>query len=664
MLVKAPRTYLRIAVAVLTLCGLVSCGTEPTGIDDGGGAGQGGGEQEVSRVDVTPSTQTILGAGSTHQFSATARDASGSAVSGATISWSSSSTGVATITSGGLATATGIGTTTITASSSGISGTASLSVQEAPAQFSVFDFSLAQGHYWDFFWSYEYNSVSGAPAWESGSAPQQQPAANTHTVTGGHFRITLGAPQDIGGVTSYQLVVTGDVDDGEFDYTPRWTHLAVDGNQVLGSTDGTTLEVIFDAKNGSWTGGGFWAVYGSDVQVAASSASLENEFIETAALGVGRSSGQDFCETIAGIQICSNDQAWTLRETEYFKSGIGPIGYYSYASYAFSGGGFYDSFTHIRHVGLVASSLPGADGIVPAVPPWSEGATMPQARTNHSTAVVDGKIYVMGGNNQTNAGSTMLSSVDMYDPALNSWTSRASMPGVRAGHTSTVVDGKIYVVGGESVMYTTKHSTVWEYDPVNNFWDTKASTPQTMSDHSAVAYDGYVWVFPGTNNNAYAYEVAADTWWQGTSSSARYENHATVRVGTSIFLLGGDFDAWSAWVGAYLDYAHTCLEFDLTESYGSTNAWAYRAAMPTDRNRLTAVVLNDQVYAIGGMNSDGARRAVEIYDPVTNSWTEGFPLLTALRDHTAAAVDGKVYVMGGRETWNSLASVYIYDPGI
>ena len=660
---KAHRGVCRIAVSLALFAGMVSCGTEPTGIDDMGGGNQSG-DQEVSRIDVSPATQTILGVGSTQQFQATARDAAGNSVSGATMTWSSSNTGAATISSDGLATASGIGITTITAASSGISGTASLTTQEAPPQFNGFDFSLGQGNYWDFFWSYEYNTVSGSPAWESGSAPQQQPAANSHTVTGGHFRITLGAPMDIDGITSYALLVTGDVDDGEWDYTPRWQYLAVNGNQVLGSTDGTSLNVIFDAKNGSWSGGGFWAEYGTDVQVAASSSTLENEFIETSALSVGRSSGQDFCETIAGIQICSNDQAWTLRESEFFKSGIGPIGYYSYASYAFSGGGFYDSFTHIRHVGLVASSLPGANGIVPTVPPWSEGATMPQARTNHSTTVVDGKIYVMGGNNQTDAGSTMLSSVDMYDPATDSWTSRASMPAVRAGHTSTVVDGKIYVVGGESVMYTTKHNTLWEYDPVTNSWATKANAPQTMSDHSAVAYDGYVWVFPGTNNNAYAYEVAADTWWQGTSSSARYENHATVRVGTSIFLLGGDFDAWSAWVGTYLDYSHSCLEFDLTESYGSANAWSYQASMPTDRNRLTAVVLNDQVYAIGGMNADGARRVVEIYDPLTNSWSEGFPLLTALRDHTAAAVDGKIYVLGGRETWNSLASVYIYDPGL
>ena len=83
---------------------------------------------QVASVDVTPGQATI-GAGSTQQFSVVTRDASGAALSGRTVSWSSSSNAIATVTNGGLATGVGEGTATITATSEGVSGTAQLTVE-------------------------------------------------------------------------------------------------------------------------------------------------------------------------------------------------------------------------------------------------------------------------------------------------------------------------------------------------------------------------------------------------------------------------------------------------------------------------------------------------------------------------------------------------------
>ncbi len=62
---KTPKSVSVVAASLLLLGCILSCGTEVTGIDDGGGGGQDSGGQEVSRVDVTPTTQTILGIGTT-----------------------------------------------------------------------------------------------------------------------------------------------------------------------------------------------------------------------------------------------------------------------------------------------------------------------------------------------------------------------------------------------------------------------------------------------------------------------------------------------------------------------------------------------------------------------------------------------------------------------
>lgn len=82
----------------------------------------------VASIDVTPTLDTLTAAGQTVQFSATARDSSGAAMTGQTIAWASSDSGVATVTSSGVASAVANGTATITATASGVTGQATVVV--------------------------------------------------------------------------------------------------------------------------------------------------------------------------------------------------------------------------------------------------------------------------------------------------------------------------------------------------------------------------------------------------------------------------------------------------------------------------------------------------------------------------------------------------------
>ena len=84
--------------------------------------------QVVASLEVTPAEATIVGAGTTQHFTATARDASGYVVANAAFVWTTSDSLVATIDGNGLATAVATGLVTITARSGGVSGTAMLHV--------------------------------------------------------------------------------------------------------------------------------------------------------------------------------------------------------------------------------------------------------------------------------------------------------------------------------------------------------------------------------------------------------------------------------------------------------------------------------------------------------------------------------------------------------
>ena len=87
----------------------------------------------VATVAVSPSSQIILdGDATSTPFSATLQDASGNTLTGRLVTWSSSDESIATIDNSGNATGVAPGTVTITATSEGRTGTATLEVDEAP----------------------------------------------------------------------------------------------------------------------------------------------------------------------------------------------------------------------------------------------------------------------------------------------------------------------------------------------------------------------------------------------------------------------------------------------------------------------------------------------------------------------------------------------------
>lgn len=88
----------------------------------------------VATVTVSPASQVIVeGEVTTTPFTATLKDAGGNTLTGRVVTWSSSDVGIATIdASSGVATGVAPGTVTITATSEGQTGTASLEVDAAP----------------------------------------------------------------------------------------------------------------------------------------------------------------------------------------------------------------------------------------------------------------------------------------------------------------------------------------------------------------------------------------------------------------------------------------------------------------------------------------------------------------------------------------------------
>ena len=155
----------------------------------------------------------------------------------------------------------------------------------------------------------------------------------------------------------------------------------------------------------------------------------------------------------------------------------------------------------------------------PATDTWTTKADMPEPRKDLSTSVVDGRIYAISGGEDT----TPHPDVFEYDPATDTWTRKADMPVARGDLSTSVVDGKIYAIGGGPSVDVNNWigtPTVYAYDPATDTWTRKADMPTARTTHAASVVDGKIYVIGGWSGDSETplystvevYDPATDSW--------------------------------------------------------------------------------------------------------------------------------------------------------
>jgi N-acetylneuraminic acid mutarotase len=274
---------------------------------------------------------------------------------------------------------------------------------------------------------------------------------------------------------------------------------------------------------------------------------------------------------------------------------------------------------------------------------WTSKAYMPAARWAHSSSVVDGIIYVIGGA-ASEPDAKAIFPVEAYDPATDSWSQKASIPTGRGILSSAVVNGKIYAMGGSGAA-SVGLSTVEEYDPATDAWTPKAPMPTPRAAIATAAVGGKVYAIGGvlaqTSLVGLAtveeYDPATDTW-------TRKADMPTPRLGLSASVVDGIIYAIG---GSTLSPGGPVVE-----AYDpATDTWTRRTPMPTARRNHSACVVAGQIYAIGGWEKSSlyAYTTVERYDPRTNTWATETDLPVPRACHSASMVNGRIYVLGGTD---------------
>lgn len=189
---------------------------------------------------------------------------------------------------------------------------------------------------------------------------------------------------------------------------------------------------------------------------------------------------------------------------------------------------------------VISGQIPAGLGVIdasnanevydPANDSWTEMAPIPTPVVLYASAVLDDKIYIIGGINHTSYwdrkyNSTMIQ-VQIYDPKTDQWTQGTPiLIGVSAAAASAttglLAPKRIYVIGGNTIdqsgSYTYFSDTTQIYDLETGNWSIGAQMPTGRSSLSIANINDVLYAMGGTNKSLY------DVTLPGNFSQAEWE---------------------------------------------------------------------------------------------------------------------------------------------
>lgn len=318
---------------------------------------------------------------------------------------------------------------------------------------------------------------------------------------------------------------------------------------------------------------------------------------------------------------------------------------------------------------------------------WIQKTPMNIGRAEVGVEQIGSKIYVIGGTEMADGKPPLWDSTlnTRYDPATDTWQAMAPLPFGLTHVGTAVLDGKLYVVGGfTAIIHVNAQSRAYVYDPVKNMWTRLPDFSSPRGSVSAVAVNGKIHIFGGRGldkvpvNTHEIYDPDTKKWSIGKPIPGPGRDHL------GIALLDGKIHI----VGGRTGELFTSI--DLHDVYDpATDRWSSAAPLPDARSSSATAVLSGRlIYAggecklprgapgggpphgppgaaggppagAGGPPPNAAQNFaiappglfafdnVTAYDPKTDTWTALPALPFARHAFGAATVKGSVYFIGG-----------------
>jgi hypothetical protein len=249
-------------------------------------------------------------------------------------------------------------------------------------------------------------------------------------------------------------------------------------------------------------------------------------------------------------------------------------------------------------------------------------------------AMLDGRIYVLGGLVPGLGGTGATATGEVYDPATDRWSAIADMPAPRHHLMAAAAGGYLYAIGGFDETGFNPVDTVWRYDPATDTWAGRSSLPVPVGAGAAAVIGETIYLLGGVPNGitAYAYDVETDAWSELAAMTTPREHVGAVARGGRVWVMGG------RWQGEM----HATVEsFD-----PAAGAWTPEPDMQEARSGFGATAVGETIVVAGGEVFEPTRAldGVERYD---GAWRSLEPVPTPIHGVPLAVADATLYLIGG-----------------
>eukprot|EP01047_Picozoa_sp_COSAG01_P073641 COSAG01_NODE_12067_length_1805_cov_2.554513_1_plen_459_part_10 len=273
--------------------------------------------------------------------------------------------------------------------------------------------------------------------------------------------------------------------------------------------------------------------------------------------------------------------------------------------------------------GLSAPAGPGAQTCVRAITvtaSWRQLPPRPGGTGKNSAAVVaDGPLLYIAGGSDGGRTPSLGDEFQTYNTVTQQWASLPAIPrpagwGTASQQTAAaIVSGKFYLIGR---------------------WGAKGS-PGRYTPYSGL-YTGRVDV----------YSIAGRSWSTAAAMPTVRTGAACVSVGTSIYVIGGEFCTTLTTNSGKCSYLNATEVFDVV---GGT--WKALPAMPTARYGPSAVHHQGSIYVVGGRNPNPQRTGflgtLEAFNIQAGTWSTLRPMPTVRYGLAAVVYGGVIAAIGG-----------------
>ena len=289
---------------------------------------------------------------------------------------------------------------------------------------------------------------------------------------------------------------------------------------------------------------------------------------------------------------------------------------------------------------------------------WTSLSPIPAGPIHeHAVAALDNTRIITVGGMLERGG--VIDSVYIYTlPPTNSWKKVASLPITINHANAAVVDGRLYILGGMTGAAWNGTPRSWVYDPSTDKWTALANMPATDTPRGSAVMGVYgktIWLASGKTKSGgesvttvSAYDTVAAKWLVDIPAKAKNipegrDHGGGGVVGSKFYQLGGS-------LGAIENRKDTVFVLDLEDL---NKGWVTaKGKMPTPRRGFATGIVGTKIYTFGGEgNPDktygGVFKDVEVYDTVTDTWAALGSMKLPRHGSAAAVINGTIYIPGG-----------------